>query len=52
MKRLVLASVSLCALLTGLWAVSAAPTNFAGTWSLDKQRAKDCRGRWPTSMSP
>jgi len=44
MKRLVLASVSLCALLTGLWAVSAAPTNFAGTWSLDKQKSEGLQG--------
>ena len=44
MKRLVLASVSLCALLTGLWTVLAAPTNFAGTWSLDKQKSEGLQG--------
>jgi len=43
MKRLVLTAVTLCALLIGLWAVSAA-TNFAGTWSLDKAKSEGLQG--------
>src|SRR5262252_8069374 len=43
MKRLVLTAVTLCALLIGLWAVSAA-TNFAGTWSLDKKKSEGLQG--------
>lgn len=45
MKRS-LVFVSLCCLLmVGFWSVSAAPANFAGTWSLDKAKSEGLQGR-------
>jgi len=37
--------LSLCSVLMfGLWSVSAAPANFAGTWSLDKSKSEGLQG--------
>jgi hypothetical protein len=44
MSRLLAASFALCALLTTVLAVSAAPPNFSGTWVLDKQKSQGLRG--------
>ena len=40
MKRAVVSITALGALIFGLWTVSAAATNFAGTWELDKTKSK------------
>ena len=42
-KSLVFLSLS-SVLLVGLWSVSAAPANFAGTWSLDKSKSEGLQG--------
>ena len=44
MKRLLMSFVAICALVVGVLAVSAAPTNFAGTWVLDKQKSQGMQG--------
>jgi len=35
----------LFALMVGFWSVSAAPTNFSGTWALDKTKSEGLQGR-------
>lgn len=44
MKRsLIFLSLS-CALMVGFWSVSAAPTDFSGTWTLDKAKSEGLAG--------
>lgn len=45
MKRSLVFLSLCCALMVGFWSVSAAPTNFAGTWSLDKAKSEGLQGR-------
>ena len=41
--------LTLCSLLmVGFWSVSAAPANFAGTWSLDKAKSEGLQGPMAT----
>lgn len=44
MNRLIMFSVAICALVVGVLAAGAAPTNFAGTWTLDKQKSQGLQG--------
>lgn len=44
MKRLMMSSVAICAMVVGVLAAGAAPTNFAGTWTLDKQKSQGMQG--------
>jgi hypothetical protein len=45
MKRSLVFLSLCCVLMAGFWSVSAAPTNFAGTWSLDKAKSEGLQGR-------
>src|SRR5262245_28813184 len=40
MKRAAVSLTAICVLALGVWVVSAAPTNFAGTWELDKAKSQ------------
>jgi hypothetical protein len=44
MKRSVAFLSLFCVLMVGFWSVSASPTNFAGTWSLDKSKSEGLQG--------
>lgn len=44
MKKLMVSFMSVCALVAGVLAAGAAPTNFAGTWALDKQKSQGMQG--------
>lgn len=44
MKKLVMSSMAICALVVGVLAGGAASTNFAGTWALDKQKSQGLQG--------
>jgi len=47
MKRLLAFCGLFCALMVGFWVVSAAdPTNFAGTWALDKAKSENMPRMW------
>ena len=45
MKRSLILLSFCCVLMVGFWSVSAAPTNFAGTWALDKAKSEGLQGR-------
>jgi hypothetical protein len=45
MKRSLVFVSLCCVLMVGFWSVSAAPANFAGTWSLDKAKSEGLQGR-------
>ena len=45
MKRSLVFLSLCCVLMVGFWSVSAAPTNFAATWSLDKAKSEGLQGR-------
>ena len=45
MKRSLVFLSLCCVLMVGFWSVSAAPANFAGTWSLDKSKSEGLQGR-------
>lgn len=45
MKRSLIVFSLFCALMIGFWSVSAAPTDFSGTWSLDKAKSEGLQGR-------
>jgi hypothetical protein len=45
MKRSVVFLSLFCVLMVGFWSVSAAPTNFSGTWTLDKAKSEGLQGR-------
>lgn len=44
MKRSLVFMSLFCALMVGVWSVSAAPANFAGTWVLDKAKSEGLQG--------
>ena len=44
MKRSLVFLSLCCVLMVGFWSVSAAPANFAGTWSLDKAKSEGLQG--------
>ncbi len=44
MKRLLVFSVLVCALVVEVWAAGAAPANFSGTWVLDKTKSEGVGG--------
>ncbi len=44
MKRSLVFLSLCCVLMVGFWSVSAAPTNFAGTWVLDKAKSEGLQG--------
>ena len=44
MKRFLVILGLFTVLMIGFWSVSAAPTNFAGTWSLDKSKSEGLQG--------
>ena len=44
MKRSLVFLSLCCVLMVGFWSVSAAPTNFAATWSLDKAKSEGLQG--------
>ncbi|MFY9556205.1 MAG: hypothetical protein WAV47_15945 [Blastocatellia bacterium] len=44
MKRSLIFVSLCCLLMVGFWSVSAAPANFAGTWSLDKAKSEGLQG--------
>ena len=45
MKRSLTVLSLFCALMIGFWSVSAAPTDFSGTWSLDKAKSEGLQGQ-------
>ncbi|MEK6320623.1 MAG: hypothetical protein AABN33_02955 [Acidobacteriota bacterium] len=45
MKRSLVFLSLCCVLMVGFWSVSAAPTDFSGTWSLDKAKSEGLQGR-------
>ncbi len=45
MKRSLIFLSLCCVLMVGFWSVSAAPTNFAATWSLDKAKSEGLQGQ-------
>lgn len=45
MKRSLVFLSLCCVLMVGFWSVSASPTSFAGTWSLDKAKSEGLQGR-------
>lgn len=45
MKRSLVFLSLCCVLIVGLWSVSAAATNFAGTWALDKSKSEGLQGQ-------
>ena len=44
MKRLLVFSVLVCALVVEVWAAGVAPANFSGTWVLDKTKSEGVSG--------
>ncbi len=51
MKRVVTLVCCFCVLMTGLAAVNAAGTNFAGTWELDKAKSEGLQGPAASAQS-
>ena len=45
MKRSLVFLSLCCVLMVGFWSVSAAPTDFSGTWALDKAKSEGLQGR-------